>query len=136
MSASPTKMMISVDPAVTVKESSDYTGIAVVGYNAANRRCTVFECLQVKLGPEALRARLIRLAEQYPRVTEIVVEVNQGGGLWDRILHDMPVRVRATSASITSVLRYWTFFCSRLAVIQLEPSLPVRVSARLNAASA
>lgn len=102
---SPTKMMISVDPAVTVKQSSDYTGIAVVGYNAGKRRCTVFECLQVKLGPEALRSRLIRLTEQYPLVTEIVVEVNQGGGLWDRILHDMPVRVRATSASIKKEVR-------------------------------
>lgn len=87
----PTKQIISVDPAVTVKKSSDYTGIAVIGYNAAERRCTVFEAAQVKLGPDDLRGKLLSLCRQFPLVSEILVEDNQWKGLWDRVLHDMNV---------------------------------------------
>lgn len=100
-----TKAMISVDPAVTVKESSDYTGIAVVGYNASSRKAVVLDTIQVKLGPEALRSRLIRLCEQYPAVTEIVIETNQGGDLWRKILHDMPVRVKPVTSTIKKEIR-------------------------------
>lgn len=101
----PTRVLISVDPAVSVKESSDFTGVAVVGYNAAERRCTVLEALQLKLTPDALRDRLIRLCAEFPKVGEIYVETNQGGMLWDRILHDMPVTVRATQATVKKEVR-------------------------------
>lgn len=95
----PTKTIISVDPAVTVKQSSDYTGIAVIGYHAGQRKCVVYEALQVKLGPEELRTKLLRLCAQYPRVSEILVEDNQWKGLWDRILNDMVVDGRRVTVT-------------------------------------
>jgi predicted phage terminase large subunit-like protein len=101
----PTRMMISVDPAVTVKESSDYTGVAVVGYNRQLRRCTVFECLKLKLGPAELREKLIALCDEYPLVTQIYIETNQGGDLWRHTLHSMPVKVTAVTSSIKKEVR-------------------------------
>ena len=84
-----TKTIISVDPAVTVKQSSDYTGIAVIGFCKPERRCVVQDAIQVKLGPEELRRKLLVMCEKNDRITEIIVEDNQWKGLWDRILHDM-----------------------------------------------
>jgi len=89
--ASNTKWIISVDPAVTIKQSSDYTGIAVISYSQGERRCTVHEALQVKLGPDDLRSKLMSLCVDHPRVSEILVEDNQWKGLWDRVLHDMVI---------------------------------------------
>lgn len=86
-----TKTFISVDPAVTVKKSSDYTGISVIGFCRPKRMCVVYDAIQVKLGPEELRAKLLRMCSDNPSVTEIYVEDNQWKGLWDRILHDMIV---------------------------------------------
>lgn len=100
-----TKTIISVDPAVTVKQSSDYTGIAVIGYSSSARKCVVHEALQVKLGPEELRTKLLGLCARYPRVSEILVEDNQWKGLWDRILNDMVVdgrRITVTPKSAGS----------------------------------
>ena len=65
----------------------------------------VYDSVQVKLGPEELRTKLLRLCSEYPRVSEILVEDNQWKGLWDRILHDMSVdgrRIRVTPKSAGS----------------------------------
>jgi hypothetical protein len=101
-----TRQMISVDPTITTKTQSDPAGISVISYAPAYKveqhgqlpvkmpsRCQVDFAAEVRLVGEPLRQYLLKLCRQYPRVSLIVVEANQGGENWHSILHDMPVRV-------------------------------------------
>ncbi|WP_326779714.1 hypothetical protein OG481_02130 [Streptomyces longwoodensis] len=90
-----THMMLSIDPATTAKRASDFTGLAVVSWSARHRRCTVHAAMALKVrpGPE-LRARVLALLDEFPRIGLILIEVNQGGDAWQAILHGMPVKVK------------------------------------------
>lgn len=102
-----TVQFLSIDPAVTTKTTSDYTGLAVIGYIPARvvldpatgrRRLTqsmavVHDAREVRLVGEYLRAYVLRLLSQYQSIRLIVVESNQGGENWRSILHDMPVKI-------------------------------------------
>lgn len=93
-----THMMLSIDPAVTAKRSSDFTGLAVVSWSAQTHRCTVHEALAVKIPPgEQLRARVLALLEEWPRIGLVLVEVNQGHDVWKAILHSLPVKVKTVA---------------------------------------
>lgn len=88
------RRIIAVDPAVTTARSSDETGVAVVGYSAAQRKAVVYDAFGVRLKGEPLRARLLDLLARYPDVAEILWERNAGGEMMaGSVLHDMPVRV-------------------------------------------
>ncbi|MGY0062835.1 hypothetical protein ACWY4P_40920 [Streptomyces sp. LZ34] len=94
---------LSVDGAVTVKKSSDFTGLSVVSYAPAKpaqgseparpARCLVKFAQAVKLKGKPLRARILQLLESFPEVGAILVESNQGGDLWLEVFHDLPVKV-------------------------------------------
>lgn len=90
-----TKVIISVDPAVTTKASSDYTGIAVIGWRPppagtkGRGRCIVLHAERIKAGGQGVRKRIQRLQITFPRIGLVLVEVNQGGELWVQALHDM-----------------------------------------------
>jgi hypothetical protein len=94
---------LSVDGAVTTKKTSDYTGLAVVGYTPAlpardgqpptPARCLVEYAVAVKLKGKALRERILTILDEYPEVGAILVETNQGGDMWLETLHGMPVKV-------------------------------------------
>lgn len=106
-----TRRLLSVDPAVTSKASSDYTGLAVVGWQppprekpAAPGRCRVDDAQQVKLDPAALRLKLLAMVEQHD-VGLILVETNQGGELWHRILWGMPVKIKTVHQSVKKEVR-------------------------------
>jgi hypothetical protein len=102
--------VLSLDPAVTTKEKSDFTGVAVVAGNRAVAvvgddgkptrvaKARVEFAAQVKLPPGApLRAYCLRLLDTYPEIGGIIVETNNGGDVWDvSVLHDMPVKVITT----------------------------------------
>lgn len=106
-----THEVISVDPAVTSKDSSDATAIANVGWvhpgRAGERRphareCVVYEVEAVRLAPDDIRLRIIRAAEraiERGHAVLVIVETNQGGDLWKRILHGLPVRVKTYSST-------------------------------------
>lgn len=101
-----THMMLSIDPAVTAKKKSDFTGLAVVSWSAQTRRCTVHEALAVKIPPgELLRERVLALLDEWPRIGLILVEVNQGHDVWKAILHDMPVKVKPVSQTEPKFVR-------------------------------
>ena len=111
LNAAITHEVISVDPAVTTKESSDFTGIAAVGANWSGRkkgeplRCAVYEAKQVKLGPDDLRLTVLRFIERAldrGHAVIVIIEGNQGGDLWLRILHSLPVRVKVYPAGSAS----------------------------------
>lgn len=89
-----THCLLSVDPAVTDKSKSDYTGFAVVAAHRPSRRTVVRYAKAVRLAPgEPLRRFALAIVAEHPEVTGIVVETNQGGDTWRTIFHDMPVPV-------------------------------------------
>ncbi|MEV8615682.1 hypothetical protein AB0383_48655 [Amycolatopsis sp. NPDC051373] len=89
-----THQLLSIDPAVTAKEKSDYTGLSVIGYSNTERVCVVRDAWQVRIAPgEKMRARVLQILDQYPDIAGILIETNQGGDTWRAILHDMPVDV-------------------------------------------
>lgn len=88
-----TRRILSVDPAVTAKNRSDYTGLAVVGYDPTAGRCVIEYAAQVRLGPKELRARILHLLEQHPAVRAVVIETNQGGDTWAEVLSPLPVQL-------------------------------------------
>jgi hypothetical protein len=98
-----TRTYLSIDPAVTTKTTSDYTGLAVVSMAPPVRgdggrvvqpaRCLVEFALAVKLRGAALREKVLAILDEYPWVGAILIETNQGGDQWLETLHGMPVKV-------------------------------------------
>lgn len=69
---------LTIDPAISSKKTSDYSGIGVIAYS---RTLDTFEILHIeqrKLSPEGLRIRLRDLKEQFPDATYLLCEENQG----------------------------------------------------------
>lgn len=116
--------LLAVDPAVTTKKTSDYTGLAVIGYAPATRdtpsraalaaagvpdrsgpQCVVEEATEVRLIGEALRLHILKILNRRPQIKAIVVEVNQGGEHWGSILHDMPVKILMVTSTISKEAR-------------------------------
>lgn len=90
-----THQLLSIDPAVTAKEKSDYTALALIGFYAPERTAVVRNSWNLRIPPgEKLRDRVLAILEEYPGVAGILVESNQGGQAWEAIFHDMPVPVR------------------------------------------
>lgn len=91
-----THEVIQVDPAVTTKASSDFTGIAAVGWSRALGMCALFEARKVKLSGQPLRLVVLGFVERaLARGHAVIVRVeqNQGAELWLDVFHDMPVKV-------------------------------------------
>lgn len=100
-----THEVIEVDPAVTTKESSDFTGIAAVGWSRELGMCALLEARKVKQGGRDLRLTVIGFVERaLDRGHAVIVRVeqNQGGEMWHDIFHDMPVKVLIHPAGTAS----------------------------------
>lgn len=99
------RMMLSVDPAVTSKATSDFTGLSVVSHDPGRRRCTVHAALQVKLPPAGLRDKILAMLDEFPQISLVLVEDNQGGDVWAHILHGLPVKLRTVHQSAPKAVR-------------------------------
>lgn len=88
-----TRRILSVDPAVTTRTQSDYTGLAVIGYDPTTQRAVVEHAAQVKLSPGALRAHILKLLNRHPGIKAVLLEDNQGKDLWPEILSPLPVKL-------------------------------------------
>lgn len=99
------RTVLFIDPAVTTRKSSDYTGLAVIGFNPTHKKCVVREAIAVKLSGEALRGRVLGLLEEYPEIVGIYIEGNQGQDLWLSVLHDMPVKIVIRSSTESKEVR-------------------------------
>lgn len=100
-----THEVISIDPAVTTKDSSDFTGIAAVGWARSVGKCVLFESRQVKLSGKEIRRVVIGFIEralERGHAVIVIIETNQGGDLWTEILHNLPVKVKTYSAGTAS----------------------------------
>ncbi|MFC5947065.1 hypothetical protein ACFQH9_02080 [Pseudonocardia lutea] len=124
-----TAQMISIDPAVTSTAKSDYTGIAVIGYNKSLGRCVVRGAWQVKVQPgRELRDKVQEIAARFPGTAGILVETNQGGAAWRSILGGLGMRVREVHNSqnkttrATNLLEHYqngrVFHETRMAVLE------------------
>jgi hypothetical protein len=109
-----TRHVLSVDPSVSTKTTSDPTGLSVVSFTPAltapmdripamdagiglrteqKSTCTVSYAEAVRITGDPLRAHCLKLIERFPHITHVLVEINQGGDLWHGVFHDMPVKV-------------------------------------------
>lgn len=121
-----TKVLLSVDPAVSTSKNSDYTGLAIVAWQPPAQRssapagdveavrrqvignlglCEVRYAAQVKLTGAALRTKILQLLEQYPEIGLVIVEDNQGKDLWLDILHHLPVKLQCFDQSVKKEVR-------------------------------
>ncbi|WP_213451577.1 hypothetical protein [Rhizomonospora bruguierae] len=113
-----TGQLLSIDPAVTTKKTSDYTGIAIIDFipprtqrtltgtrQTAPARCVVQFAQQVRLTGSPLREHVLRLLEQWPLVRGVLVETNQGGENWADILHGLPVRLYTVHQTVKKEVR-------------------------------
>lgn len=93
-----TRRLVSVDPGVTTKTSSDPTGIAIIGFSPFTKQVQVEHAEAVRLTGSALREHLNGLIEQWEEdgtpIQIVYVESNQGGDLWLDIFHGLPIPVR------------------------------------------
>jgi predicted phage terminase large subunit-like protein len=101
-------VMLSVDPAVTVKESSDFTAMSVIGYSNITRKTYVLHAEQVKMNGSELRTRAGQLLEMYPAITLVYCETNNGGELVADIFRPLPVKVKTVTQSIKKEVRAGT----------------------------
>lgn len=106
LEAAITHEVIQVDPAVTTRDSSDFTGIAAVGWSRALGKVALIESRKVKLAGDALRLVVLGFVERAldrGHVVIVRIENNQGGDLWaTNVFHDFPVPVRLHSAGTAS----------------------------------
>lgn len=107
-----TKVGLFVDPAITARKTSDFTGLAVVGWapeQGGPGRVVVLHAEGVRLTGQPLRQHILKLLARFERVKRVIVEVNQGGDLWLEVFHDMPsVKVVTHTASEAKEIRFAT----------------------------
>jgi hypothetical protein len=107
-----TRWMLCLDPAVTTKGTSDWTGWAVVACYPGDPGKGVPPSVEVvdageikKVGEDLRRWVLAKLIE-WPKVKAMRVEVNQGGDLWRTVFHSMPVRLLIFTSSESKEIRF------------------------------
>lgn len=99
--------ILSVDPAVTSKVTSDYTGLAVISRGLGEKSDTLYVryANHVKLPPQQLRDLVVRILEEVEDIGAVLIETNQGGDAWLQILHGLPVPVRTVHQSSSKAVR-------------------------------
>lgn len=101
-----TRWMLCLDPAVTTKGTSDWTGWAVVAHSPSLGKVEVVDAGQVKLAGETLRQWVLKKLEEWPRIKAIRIEVNQGGDLWRTVLHSLPVQLLVFTSKEAKEVRF------------------------------
>jgi phage terminase large subunit-like protein len=112
-------------PPSRARKTSDYTGLAIVGKLPEQRLrpdrvhprgkiineagVIIRYSAQVRLTGQHLKARVVELLAEYPEVSEVVVETNQGGDLWRDVFTGLPnVRVRTINSTESKDVRFAT----------------------------
>lgn len=93
------KIVVGVDPAVSATDSSDFTGLSVVGLGG-NGIAYVLHSEGVKLSPDGWAKRAIELYHGY-EANQIVAEKNQGGDMVSSTLRTQDNRVPVKLVSAT-----------------------------------
>ena len=90
------RYVLRIDPAVTSKATSDYTGIAVGGFAANVRKAAVLMSASIRVSPEGLKRNVELCLARYPEIREIQVEGNQGMDYLSHALQGLPRHLRIT----------------------------------------
>jgi hypothetical protein len=87
--------VLSIDGAVTRKASSDLTAVVVGGQPRSDPRKVILEhAEQGRITGRELRERIHAYAALYPTsLTTVLVEINQGGALWEEVLEPWPDQI-------------------------------------------
>ncbi len=85
---------LSIDPAVTTKEKSDYTAFAIVSYSPKIDKYEVKYSLQSKMSVAQIQKHVEKLRLEY-KINVLMVETNQGGDLWKDVFKNSPLGKRA-----------------------------------------
>lgn len=106
-----TRWILQLDPAVTTKRSSDYTGWSVLAYRppANGTVKPVVEVVaagKIRLVGEALRKWVLQMLTRYERIRAVRVEVNQGGDMWYTVLHSLPAKLLVHSSTESKEIRF------------------------------
>lgn len=72
------RRILSVDPGLATKTTSDPTGISVVSLSTAAKMVSIDECFELRAKSVDLKRVIINLIEKYPDIDMIVWESNQG----------------------------------------------------------
>jgi hypothetical protein len=118
LGAEATRWLLQLDPAVTTKGTSDYTGWAVIAYRPTipvrdgakpvmkKPIAEVVAAGQIRLTGEPLRQWVLRKLTEYERIKAVRVEVNQGGELWYTVLHTLPVKLLVHTSNEAKEVRF------------------------------
>jgi phage terminase large subunit-like protein len=108
--------LLSIDPAVTAKSTSDDTALAVIGCQREIRdregrvltpkQCAVLyaEARRVQVGAP-LREWVIAVLTEFPHIRGVLIETNQGGDAWREILHDLGVPIEVVHNHVPKEVR-------------------------------
>lgn len=100
-----TRTLLSIDPAVTTKDSSDYTGLAVIQWAPSSGRCRVKVAVRVRLAGADLRRKILSMLAADETIGLLLIETNQGGEVWPAILHNMPVPLKLKHQTVKKEIR-------------------------------
>jgi hypothetical protein len=121
-----TRWILSVDPAITSRKTSDFTGLAVCGFLPELRTkpgrmdprgrvvapsgVLIAYSAGVRLTGQHLKEFVLsRILVDHPLIHEIVIETNQGGDLWKDVFMGIPgVKVRTVSSTEPKEVRFAT----------------------------
>lgn len=103
-----TRTLLAVDPAVTRSKTSDFTGLAVVGYDPVRKKAVVLDAWGVRLTGTPLRQFVVdTVLPRHPTITLVHVETNQGGELWAEVFGAIPgVKYRHHTATVSKEIRF------------------------------
>lgn len=111
------RVVVAMDPAVTMNKDSDYTGLAVLGVDTLDTRSNhgwVLAAERLRETPERCMRRAIVLGKQWG-ATELVVEKNNGGDYLEAVY-------RSVARDLGMVLRYVVVHASQGKVARAEPA--------------
>lgn len=91
------KTIITLDPAVTTKQRSDFTGITIASLGS-DGRTYIRHSEQVKMTPDGLSQHVAELVSAF-ECEILYIETNQGGDLWKQVFQDIPVAYRSVRAT-------------------------------------
>ena len=111
----PTRTILSVDPAVTTKTTSDFTGLAVLSHSPRKRdrngnvtgtgKVYVRDVRRVRLDQKSLKLLAADILELFPEIRVIFCEINQGGDLWADVFGDLGVKYVTKQQSVKKEVR-------------------------------
>jgi hypothetical protein len=112
----PTRWFLWVDPPTTERKTSDFAGVAVLGYVPVHEdnpesRVVVYSAEEFNLTGKRLGEQIQRVIQGFHSDTDeeaelVAVEANQGGDLWLQVFEELPCRVQTYTVRDKKSVRF------------------------------